>query len=173
MTALGESVPVTETHDEHLATVAAMVALDHLVAADARDDEPAVRQCLEKLMRGFVYRPVPGAMPTGLLPASRMTVLCAILVRQTADLLTVDDSRDEPREYGIRTTVGDRAWDDLDPPDQVALGAVVTAMNGEWNDAHQLLYRFALGTGPAAMTQTFVTLLAMRRRARDQRPTPL
>lgn len=174
MTALGSSTPITEAHEEHLATVAALVALDHLVAADDRDDEASVRRCLDKLMREFVYRrEAPGAFVGRLLPATRLAALCGILVRQTADLLTVDDSRDEPHEYGVRAAVGDESWDELDPPDQVALGAVVTAMNGEWNDAHQLLYRFALDTGPAAMTATFVTLLAMRREARDQRPTPM
>lgn len=171
MTTLGDSL--SQTHDEHIATVAALVALDHLVAADERDDEPAAKVCLDKLMTEFVFRKAPGAMPYPVLAATRLAVLCGVLVRQTADLLTATACADHQHQYGIRQAVGDRSWDALDGHDQIALGAVVTAMNGQWNDAHQLLYRYALATGPSAMTQTFVTLLAMRRSARDERPQPM
>ncbi|GJF04984.1 hypothetical protein [Pseudonocardia sp. D17] len=169
MTALGESV--SQTHDEHIATVAALVALDHLVDADERGDEPAAQACLDKVMTEFVFRKAPSAAPYPMLAATRLAILCGVLVRQTADRLTADACPDH--QYGIRRIVGGRTWDTLDAHDQVALGAVVTAMNGQWNDAHQLLYRYALATGPSAMTQTFVSLLAMRRDSRDERPRPM
>jgi hypothetical protein len=158
--------------DEHIATVAALVALDHLIAAEARGDEAAADRCMERILHDYVFRGRPALTRT--IAATRLGALCAVLVRQTADRMTTGGpcGGGHGHVYGIRAEVGGQRWEAMEPHDQAALGAVVTAMNGDWHDAHQLVYRFALAAGPSAMVQMFVTLIGMNGAARDPEARP-
>lgn len=145
---------IAEAVEERQAATCALIALDEFLAADQVGDAARALAALDLVM-AFVHR--GGRHDDRAAP--RLIGLSMVVVKMTAGLLSAGPRCACPGHYyAIHPAVAGTPWMQVPEHDQVALAAVVHAMNDEWPSAQALVQFHALHTGSLGMVQVLITL---------------